>query len=353
MHIVYAKVWGGGEQYVYNFCKEERRRGYTDVVLVHAGKSGLADKWQEVAVIKPLAMNGIRKFFYWRTYLRLIDIHHIGVLNCHSSTMAPVCLILKLLRPHLKLVMYRHNATPNRKDLYHRYLQYKTDAFICVSKLVYDLQQQTAYESYRNKFHLIYNGIDTSLFSYHDHLPHSPIRIGYAGRLVQNKGIFVLLEAAQILLTHYRTACEIYLAGEGTLAFKALCKKQVRMYGLEKCCHFQQFVQDMPAFYQGLDIFVLPSLVRESFGLVLCESMYSGVPVISTNTGAQCEIIEDGVSGILIPPNDAAALAKQIVALATDTEKYKRISQAGYQRVKENFTLENTVSKIRDLYLGI
>ena len=350
MHIVYAKVWGGAEQYVYNICKEHRRLGHHNVVAAAILQPGTAGKFQDVAATTSLRLHGIKKFFAFKPFLQLIDTHHIEIINCHSSTMAPLCIVLKHLRPQVKIVMYRHNVTPNRKDWYHHYLQHKTDAFICVSKLVYDLQCKTAYEPYKHKFHLIYNGIDTTRFRFSAHRPQQPVKIGYAGRMEPNKGVLILLQAVKILRCQYRLSCEVYIAGQENPAFQHKCRDFIAANGLEPYCHFIQFIQDIATFYEQIDILVLPSLVKESFGLVLCEAMYSGLPVISTDNGAQREIIEHGVNGLLVPPNDAESLAKQIAALATDANLYQHLAQAGNQRVKEHFTLEQTAHKLNELY---
>lgn len=349
MHIVYAKLWGGAEQYVYNFCKEEKRRGYHNIIMADIQQPKAADKFKETAITHSINLHGIRKWFSLKTALQLVDEHHVNILNCHSGTMAPLCIALKLLRPHLKLVIYRHNTTPNRKDWYHRYLQKKTDAFVCVSKLVYDLQYETAYEAYKSKFHLIYNGIDTTRLHNLPHKSHQPIRIGYAGRLVQDKGILVLLQAVKILTDQYKIPCELHLAGTADPVFKEKCMNFITTNKLETCCHFLQFVEDISTFYERIDLFVLPSLVKESFGFVLCEAMYSGLPVISTNNGAQPEILGHE-NELLIEPNNATALAKQIALLATDEEKYQYFSAAGHKRIKENFTLELSIDKMNELY---
>lgn len=350
MHVVYAKMWGGAEQYVHNFCAEEKRRGHHNVIVVDIQQPNAADKFQQVAFTKSIPLHGIKKFFSLKKFLRIIDEQHVEILNCHSGTMTPLCIVLKLLRPHIKLVIYRHNATPNRKDLYHKYLQNKADAFICVSKLVYDLQYKTAIDSNRSKFHLIYNGVDVARLQNQSHTPHQPVRIGYAGRIVQDKGILVLLQAIKILITQYHLPCEVYLAGKEDPTFKSKCQEFILSHQLEPHCHFEQFVEDISTFYQKIDIFILPSLVKESFGFVLCEAMYSGLPVISTNNGAQREIVEHDVNGFLVPPNDAEAIARQIVNLTTDTSTYFRITKEAHQRIKDNFTLEQTVNKVNALY---
>ncbi len=353
-HIVYAKYWGGGEQYVYNFCKEENRLGYKNIVIADNKRTNITNKFNEVATVASVPVLGLKRFFALRKYLSIIDKYRIDIINCHSGTMSGMCAILKILRPNLKLVMYKHNLKPSKKDFYHRWLYKKIDAFICVSRLVHKLQLENAYPENISKYHLIYNGIDIFSFQYRKgYFPSSPIKIGYAGRIVENKGILVLSEAIDLLNNKYNFPCEIYIAGEGERFFVERFHKFIADKKLEKIFHYQKFLKDMSKFYQNIDIFVLPSIVRESFGLVLCEAMYSGVPVITTNSGAQTEIVSDNVNGFIVIPGDVESIAQKIMALVNNSEKYRSIVEAGYLNVKENFTVEIMIKKINTLFLNL
>lgn len=354
LHIVYAKVWGGAEQYIYTLCKEERARGNHNFILIDKNQKEMIAKFQEVATVCPISLYGVSKFFTVPTFLNLLKKRKIDILNCHSGTMLPICAILKTLRPSVKWVVYRHNVTPNRKDFYHKAVQQKADAFVCVSKLVYDLQIQTVHPSFADKFHLICNGIDIERFHKRPrHAPQTPIRIGYAGRMVKNKGILVLLQAIKILNQQENLPCHLYIAASSQTAFTQKCQDFVEKNGLSEFYHLLNDVKDMGKFYDEIDFFVLPTLIKESFGLVLCEAMYSGVPTISTNNGAQGEIIENNVSGILLNPNDAAAIVQSIKNLSADVAKYQQMSLAGCQRVEEKFTIKILTDKLNDLFIKL
>lgn len=351
LHIVYAKVWGGGEQYVYTLCKEEKARGHHNIVVLDKKQKKMIAKFQEVATVCPISLHGVNRFFTVPAFLKLLEKFEVDILNCHSGTMVPICALLKTLKPAIKWVIYRHNVTPNGKDFFHRAIQQKADAFVCVSQLVYNLQKQTACPQFEDKFHLIYNGIDMARF--HKRLrtvPQNPLRIGYAGRMVENKGILVLLQALKMLNQEQHLPCHLYIAASSQTAFTQKCQEFVEQNGLSEVYHLLQDVKDMGKFYDELDFFVLPTLARESFGLVLCEAMYSGVPTISTNNGAQGEIIENGISGILVSPNDATAIAQSIKNLIDDPAKYQQMSLAGNKRVEEKFTLTVMTDNLNRLF---
>lgn len=352
LHIVYAKVWGGGEQYVYTLCKEEKARGHHNIVVLDKKQKKMMAKFQEVATVCPISLHGVNRFFTVPAFLKLLDEFKVDILNCHSGTMVPICALIKAFKPAVKWVIYRHNVTPNGKDFYHRAIQQKADAFVCVSQLVYNLQKQTAFPKFADKFHLIYNGIDMARFHKRPRssAPQNPVKIGYAGRMVENKGILVLLQAVKMLNQEQHLPCHLYLAASSQTAFTQKCQDFVEKNGLSEFYHLLNDVKDMGQFYDEIDFFVLPTLARESFGLVLCEAMYSGVPTISTNNGAQGEIIENGMSGVLVSPNDAAAIAQNIKNLVADPAKYQQISLAGNKRVEEKFTLTVMTDKLNNLF---
>lgn len=96
---------------------------------------------------------------------------------------------------------------------------------------------------------------------------------------------------------------------------------------------------DMEKFYKSLDLFVLPSVVKEAFGLVLCEAMSCGVPVITTSSGAQEEIIEDGIDGFIIKAGDIEGLAQKVYLLYTEEYLRSTFKDNGKFKVSRDFNL--------------
>jgi glycosyltransferase involved in cell wall biosynthesis len=100
------------------------------------------------------------------------------------------------------------------------------------------------------------------------------------------------------------------------------------------------------------DILVNPSL-SETFGMALVEAMASGVPVISTRVGGMPEVIEDGVTGLLIPPDDPASLAHAIQALLRDPARRQAMGAAGRERALNHYTWEAVASQTGALYRSL
>jgi len=99
-----------------------------------------------------------------------------------------------------------------------------------------------------------------------------------------------------------------------------------------------------------MDIYVHPSLLPEPFGLVVIEAMAAGKAVVATAHGGPCEIIEDGVSGYLIEPNNPQALAEKINLLLGQSELKHRIEKAGKRRVDEVFSVERYMEELEEVY---
>lgn len=107
---------------------------------------------------------------------------------------------------------------------------------------------------------------------------------------------------------------------------------------------------DVPAVLQESTLSVLPSL-SESFSNSLLESMAAGLPVVATNVGGNPEIVQDGETGLLVPPRDPAAMADAIIRVLEAPEMAKRFGGAGRERVMKHFSLETVIRRTSELYM--
>jgi glycosyltransferase involved in cell wall biosynthesis len=164
-----------------------------------------------------------------------------------------------------------------------------------------------------------------------------------AGRKKQNqKGLDILLKAMPHILKEHDVVLNII--GDGPLLeyYKRLSKE----LAIDKHVRFLGFIEysKMPEYYSASDLFVFPSR-RESFGLVLAEAMASGLPVVSTNVTAIPEVIKDGETGILVPPNDPEKFAKAVNSLLNDPQRMREMGIKGRERVKEYFTWDKVAER--------
>lgn len=161
-------------------------------------------------------------------------------------------------------------------------------------------------------------------------------------RLDRQKGLSYLIEAA----VHVPQAVFV-VAGEGSE--RADLEARARATGVANRIVFLGHRDDIPELLAASDVFVLPSLC-EGLGLSVLEAMASGKPVVATKIGGIPEAVEDGVSGLLVAPQDASALAGAIRSLLQDRALSNRLAAAGRERVVERFGAETMVERTMDLY---
>jgi glycosyltransferase involved in cell wall biosynthesis len=142
----------------------------------------------------------------------------------------------------------------------------------------------------------------------------------------------------------------LVLVGEGPLL--GSLKAQVAASGLERRVFFAGFRSEVRDLMPEFDVFALPSL-WEGFGLVLLEAMAAGRAIVASRVSAIPEVVEDGVTGFLVPPGDSDALAEALVTLRRDGVKRERLGIAGAERLRRQFTLERMVERTIEVYRAV
>lgn len=170
--------------------------------------------------------------------------------------------------------------------------------------------------------------------------------IGAAGRLSPEKGFDVFVTAAeQVLRTH--PSAGFVLFGEG--AERARLQQQINAAGLNQTVILCGFRADLDRFLPHFDLLVLPSYT-EGLPNVVLEAFGAGVPVVATAVGGTPEVIEDGVSGYLVPPGDANTMAERIDEALTCGDKLPEMGRKGRLRVQEKFGFETQARLYRELF---
>ncbi|MBB5342507.1 GT4 family glycosyltransferase PelF [Tunturibacter empetritectus] len=116
--------------------------------------------------------------------------------------------------------------------------------------------------------------------------------------------------------------------------------------------HFVGGVTNLRDYLSAADVFVLPSR-SEGFSNAIVEAMAAALPVVATNVGGNAEAVQDGVSGIIVPPDDPDAIASAIVDLLSDTAKAKQMGAAGNRLAAEKFTTEAMMGQITRVYASL
>jgi glycosyltransferase involved in cell wall biosynthesis len=206
-------------------------------------------------------------------------------------------------------------------------------------------------------YSVIPNGVDLSRFAVpaprcalrrETGVPGSAVLVGVVARLEPEKGHSHLIAAWPDVVA---AAPDAWLAivGEGSSCASLRAQAAALPAPARDRIIFTGRREDVSALTADLDIAVLPSL-REAQGISILEAMARRVPVVASAVGGIPEVVADGVSGLLIPPADPAALAAALSRLAASPALRARMGEAGYRIVAERFSMEAHVRQVEALY---
>lgn len=224
---------------------------------------------------------------------------------------------------------------------------------ICVSKAV---KEFTAYKApfMKNKLTVIYNGIQFERRARERDL--TPARLpdslkkkfifGAVGRLTHQKGFSYLIEAFAMLIDK-KYDVGLIIIGDGPE--RKQLKKIIEEHALENCAFLLGYQKYPDPFYHEMDVFVMPSLY-EGFGLVAVEAMHFCLPIIATNVDSLPEIIQDGVTGYLCPPENVKSLSAIMEKVFLNAGKSALVALEGQKFVHQAFPLSKMLKEHLDLY---
>lgn len=181
-------------------------------------------------------------------------------------------------------------------------------------------------------------------------LPHEKI-IYFVGRLVQEKGVQVLIDAAPKILSYCPDA-KFVIAGTGP--FEGFLKQKAWDMGLKDKMYFAGYLndEDRDMLYLTADVAVFPSLY-EPFGIVALEAMAAGTPVVVSDNGGLAEIVENEVDGLYAITGSAESLADRVLEILFNPGLAKRLSDKAYQKVCQKFDWQVIAAKTLEVYQGV
>jgi len=177
----------------------------------------------------------------------------------------------------------------------------------------------------------------------------------FVGALGQRKGIHVALKA----LAEIKKKESIRLLIVGSGEYKPELERMVKDLSLEEEVIFIPWIENekLPALYNAADVFIYPSIPfegwEEQFGYSIAEASLSGLPVISTYTGSIDEVLVDGQTGIMVPPNDIQALTLAMSECIEYPEKAKQFGRRGREFIKDNFSNSIIANKMFQLFKNV
>lgn len=359
--IFASAAWGGGEQFAADLSRRLVADGRQVVLIARLGKV-VRERTADMPVpFYRLPLKGIPDLFSAAALAWLVLRHRPAVVHVHHFKDAFTALYARALvrvfgvRP--RIVLTRHLVRRAKCDWLHRWLYRRLDRVAFVSERARQEFFSTGPVMDRSRTTVILNsspegrtgGEAPDLRKTYGVAPDVPLLL-FCGRLVEEKGCDVLLRACARMGEGRRFA--LFFAGTADNA-EYLAKLRALAAELPAAvrAEFIGFVPDAGALLAQADISVQPSVVPEAGGgLVLIESMQAGCAVIASDNGSQPEYAVAGVTGLLVPPADDAALAAVLVRLLDDKALCDAMGAAGRRHFEENLAYEHFYRKYLAFY---
>lgn len=251
------------------------------------------------------------------------------------------------LRPGIALVTSARNCKPEPHPLRRTVMRRAfaaSRAIVCNSREM-ERYAIAHYGAPRSRTRVVYNGVDTGRFSL-ARVEHDGMHIGTVGRIERQKNLDVFLDAAEGFLREVPRA-RFTIVGDGSL--RAHYIDEVKRRGLAGQVTLPGTTSEIPAFLAGLDQFWLTSDYEGTPNVVL-EAMAAGVPVVATRVGGTGEVLEDGLTGLLVEAGDSDAVCNAALRLARDAALATSLGQAARSAAHGRFSLHAMVAATRAVY---
>jgi glycosyltransferase involved in cell wall biosynthesis len=191
-------------------------------------------------------------------------------------------------------------------------------------------------------------GVDLDRFRPQERGPREELVVGSVGRLAPEKGLNYLLEA-MVVVAREQPNVRLLLAGDGP--DRSSLEQLARRLGLADRVEFTGEVahEQVPQTLARVDVFAMPS-TWEGFGVAALEAAAMELPVVASDIHGIPDVVEDGVTGILVPPKDVASLSGAILRLLRDADERRRLGRAGREMVAARYSWTDNVRQMEALY---
>lgn len=272
-----------------------------------------------------------------------------GLVSAHA------CFLRDRVVPHAKIVSETEQnilkKLPPPFENFRKYTLQKAD--FCVARN-HEAVEVLRAKGFAGEVRVVPNAVDAELFrpldknECREKWGSSGFVVGYAGRLVEEKGLMDLLEA----LPFCDQSVSLLLVGSGD--FREKLEKRAHELSLSTRLRFTGSVAgaELPVLMNAMNVFALPSRTtprwKEQFGRVIIEANSCLVPVIGSSSGAIPDVIGD--AGLVFPEGDARALANAIETLRLDPELRRIMGEAGRRQVETHYTWQRVAEQMYDIY---
>lgn len=370
------KSVGGLAQHVYDLTNALAENG-VDVHLITSGGKG-APSFEQVNGVKVYRVEPYRvsspDFVTWvaqfnvalleRAIPLLADTGEIHVLHAHDWLVAYAARAIKHAG-RLPLVVTIHATEYGRNHGLHNdvqrhisdiewWLTYEAWRVICCSRFM-EGEVRRVFQLPRDKVVVIPNGVNVANFNTvkrdarrSEYAAPDEKIVFYVGRLVREKGVQVLLDAAPEILAHHPQT-KFVIAGKGP--YMNSLKHQAAVLGISNRVYFTGYINDevRNSLYSWADLAVFPSLY-EPFGIVALEAMAARTPVVVADCGGISEIVRHGEDGLKASTNNSHSLAQNILAVLKQPQLGSKLKENAYRRVLDEFNWKNIARQTASVY---
>lgn len=342
---------GGLELCVVDYLKFFKLKTSCNIVIAPSTKLDKFVKDDDKFLLKA---NRLFPFLPAFKLAKYIDKNSIDIVHFHwSKDIATVVLAKLLSKKKPKLVHSRHmSMTRFKSDFYHKWLYQNIDIMHAITLQVKEQLERFIPEDIIPKIEMLYLGVSEPIVNHRRVLKLKNsyklddfFVVGMVGRIEELKGQYILLEALKKLNFLKIKVLIVGHAMDDEYLLKL--KSKVLEYALEDRVIFTGFTKEINEHIKLCDVTVLATK-KETFGLVIIESMINRVPVIATNKGGPLEIIEDMKDGLFFD-RSAEDLARKIGIFYENSELKIRLSKNGYDKVKKTFNKEVQMQKMYEV----
>ena len=357
LHIDTAAAWRGGQNQVLLTVLGLRERGERAMLVAHPDGE-LRKRVEEGLELVPLAPGhelDLKAAWKLARVVRRVMPDLVHAHDPHGVAMASMALSMLTTGPSPRLVAARRVDFHLKRNSFSKWKYRQVDLFIASSEAIRRILMRDGIPG--EEIVTVHEGIDVERIGRLPtvnlreafFLPHNAPIVGNVAALVPHKGQRHLINAIPLVLREEPDA-RFVIFGEGPL--RSQLEHQIKSLHLEKHVVLPGFRDDVLSCIKGFDLFVMSS-ETEGLGTSLLDAMAAGKPTIGTDVGGIPEAIDDRVSGLVVPPNDPASLARAIVKLLKDEALAKRMGQAGLARARKLFSVDHMIEGTIEAYRKI
>ncbi len=355
LHIDTARTWRGGQNQVLLTVNGLAEAGHDAMLLAH-----------EDGELRRRAGEGLRFLGFsprsefdvqagWKLSTVLKD-REPDVIHAHDPMAVSLVAMAMQMRGAAAakplVVASRRVDFHLKHHAFSRWKYSHVDVFIAVSRTIAHILEQDGIAA--DRIEVVHDGVNLGHIDAQPAvdahatfwLPHGAPVIGNVAALAPHKGQRHLIDAMRLVVRDVPDA-RLIIVGEGELHDDL--QQQIAELGLERHVTLTGFRQDALGVIRSLDLFVMSS-VTEGLGSAILEAMACERAVVGTRAGGIPEVVDDGVTGLLVPPRDHDAMAEAIVTLLRDPARRTRMGAAGRARVVSEFSVDALVRGTAGVY---